>query len=1150
MKTYFRSLFFIVSVCLAAAGTILPAYAEDIDIFIGDSSGGADNPNVLVILDNSSNWSAANQGWPTDANPPVACGNDCNKQGYYELKSLRKVVNSLPVDASGNGKVNLGLMMFNNSNAPRDGGYMRSAIKEMSATNKAAFIAELDKIILNFNTETAASSVQYSAALFDAFKYFGGYTDVAHATANSRPAVAPDFNGVRIFSRRYWGSNNVDINPDGSLKRDRNAYDDFSDEFPNGLRYNSPTQTTCGKNYIIFIGNGFPASENSNLDMREALKYLNDAANPLTTIIEYPVANYSCAGTWTDTGSCYTNLDACNTAKPGDSPTTLYQCVKSSCTGNQRIVQQCTSVTATYTEPSANAANRFADEFTDFLYKTDVNETTGKQNVYTYTIDVYKNQPSLDQSALLRNMAKFGNGQYYSATDEAKIFNAMQEIFAEITSVNSTFASASLPVNATNRTQNENQVFIAMFRPDSQAKPRWFGNLKRYQLIDDAGNIELGDLNGNVAVNTQTGFIKDCATSYWTSDSGEYWKDYVVPESTLNACTNIGVGKYSDLPDGPRVEAGSVAEVIRKGNNPTATDISPTWDVNRNIFATSSVASTTMERLETLATLPTIVPNLKQWVLGYDVGSDLALGYAKENAIGDKETRASIHGDVVHSRPFPVNYGDGNVVVYYGANDGMFRAVDANTGKEKWAFLPYEFNARMQRLQDNQPKISYPNVSTSLIPTPIPKDYFWDGTVGLYQEADSSSVTIYPTMRRGGRMIYALDVTDANTPAIKWKIGCPNLNDDAGCIGGHPEIGQTWSTPNVAFIKGYSTSTPVLVVGGGYDKCEDENTTTPACSGAKGKGIYVLDGETGAVLAKFDTLRSVAADISLIDVDNDTYVDFAYAVDTGGNIYRINFIDPATKAVLSSGSWASNRIAYTNGGGRKFLFPPALLQASGGKVYLALGSGDREHPLISDYPYQDVVNRFYVFMDDISDTAAYNLDDSGSMFDYTSSSTCSSEKVLPSSGMKGWFMNLNQNGRGEQAVGTALIVSGMVTFGTNRPVPTTDGSCSTVLGEARGYWVNLFNGSGAIGVDGSCGGDRSSIFLGGGLPVSPVMATVPINGVITTVVIAAPDKAGTGSGSGTGSGVSATSSQYDPQKVKPLISSKRKIKYWKSSGDK
>ena len=67
------------------------------------------------------------------------------------------------------------------------------------------------------------------------------------------------------------------------------------------------------------------------------------------------------------------------------------------------------------------------------------------------------------------------------ATSEEAIINALRQILIEIQSVNAVFASASLPINATNRSQNENQVFIGMFRPDADANPR-YGNLKRYQI--------------------------------------------------------------------------------------------------------------------------------------------------------------------------------------------------------------------------------------------------------------------------------------------------------------------------------------------------------------------------------------------------------------------------------------------------------------------------------------------------------------------------------------------------------------------------------------------------------------------------------------------------------------------------------------------
>ncbi|MGQ0585622.1 MAG: hypothetical protein ACT4PK_00230, partial [Gammaproteobacteria bacterium] len=100
-------------------------------------------------------------------------------------------------------------------------------------------------------------------------------------------------------------------------------------------------------------------------------------------------------------------------------------------------------------------------------------------------------------------------------------------------------------------------------------------------------------------------------------------------------------------------------------------------------------------------------------------------------------------------------------------------------------------------------------------------------------------------------------------------------------------------------------------------------------------------------------------------------------------------------------------------------------------------------------------------------------------------------------------------------------------------------ACTTSLGEARGYFVNLLNASGAIGVSGACGGSRSSTFVGGGLPPSPVLATVPIDGEVRTVVIGAVQKTG------------QPSSPIQSQRVRPPIASDRKPIYWfKSTGDK
>src|SRR6266568_6159110 len=135
-------------------------------------------------------------------------------------------------------------------------------------------------------------------------------------------------------------------------------------------------------------------------------------------------------------------------------------------------------------------------------------------------------------------------------------------------------------------------------------------------------------------------------------------------------------------------------------------------------------------------------------------------------------------------------------------------------------------------------------------------------------------------------------------------------------------FGQTWSFPNVAPIKGYNSGTsPVVIVGGGYDACEDADTTTPSCSAPKGNKVFVIDADTGALVRSFDTDRSVAGDVTLIDRDFDGLVDHGYVADTGGNLYRVDFVDPFSLAPLAAASWAITKIASMNSSGfRKFLF--------------------------------------------------------------------------------------------------------------------------------------------------------------------------------------------------------------------------------------
>jgi type IV pilus assembly protein PilY1 len=1121
---------------LAAAFTLVLSVstaAEDIDIFVG-GAGGSSAANVLVVIDNTSNWADQAQHWP---------GGEV--QGQAELEALITVIPTLT------DSVNVGLMLFNQNGRGNccSGGYIRYAMQPMNATNRVALLAELNNILSNFTSPAnkAASNASYSMALFDVFKYFGGYTSPAHATDDvaGTPQNATHF-GPAVFAT-----------PASTFNR------------PDPLGYTDGTYTVyappaaagdvCGgKNYIIFIGNGFP---NSDTPPTENMMTFLQGVGGNSTQIWMPVLTTTTSTTNTNLGyssACYNNnssgLSSCSAASAGTcgssydtctcgTPTTTTGCsggkVKYSVLGG--VTTTTVAPTGTSAPPAANKT-RYADEWTRFLYLTDVNAAAGQQNVTTFTIDAFNAKQDADQTSLLYSMANSGGGQYYAAMNKNDLVFDLGDILAKIQATNSVFASASLPLSATNRSVNANEVYIGTFRPDAAAKPLWYGNMKRYKIGNFSGSFNLADKLGRQAVNPLTGFLTDCATSWWTSDSGKYWWGVTSnppPNGACPASINNKYDPYSDAPDGPKVEKGSVGEIIRQGNNPPA---APTWALNRTLytkgFLTFNAANSGMAAADV------------DFVRGLNVdatGNYLAYQYDPANTTKTTTIRPTVHGDVVHSRPVPINYASGQTVIYYGANDGTLRAADSATGKELWAYVAPEFYATLPRLRQNSPLISYSFLDPlSMSPPPLPKDYYFDGPTGVYQNSDSSKVWVYPTMRRGGRMIYALDVTTPSAPTLKWKVGCPDLTDDTGCTSSaFIPIGQTWSTPNVATLKVGGTlgetPTPIVAVGGGYDNCED-GSPNAACSGAKGSIVYILNAANGSKLASFTTAGRVVADVVFVDIDGDGIPDFAYAADTRGNIYRISF-GFSNSAPLAAGSWTSTKIAATTGANRKFLYAPALLPAydrASGKyyVYLALGTGDREEPLVTQYPYVNpVLNRFYVHLDDVTSATTANLDDSTNMSDFTASTSCSTSMVLPGSGKSGWFMSLNAYGRGEQTVTSAVIVDGFVAFSTNRAIPPSANVCAP-LGEARGYAVNLFNASGVIGVQpNTCGGDRSGTFAGGGLPPSPVVTNVDVDGTVVTIGIGVANLSG-----GASSGIQS-------QQVFNLPPQKRTRVYWRQEGD-
>jgi type IV pilus assembly protein PilY1 len=450
---------------------------------------------------------------------------------------------------------------------------------------------------------------------------------------------------------------------------------------------------------------------------------------------------------------------------------------------------------------------------------------------------------------------------------------------------------------------------------------------------------------------------------------------------------------------------------------------------------------------------------LLAWIRGIDTQNEN--GFKVNGA--DTDVRASIHGDILHSRPVVLNYSanttSNNVYLFYGGNDGVFRAIKggqaATDGTEQWAFIPQEFFATLRRLYNNSPDVKYSSTPTTLVPPATPRDYFFDGPVGSYVERNSSGTVtkaiLYIAVRRGGRFIYALDVTDPVSPKFLWRKSSADT--------GFAELGQTWSQPYVAKIK--ANANPVLIFGAGYDAAA-EDPEPPAAIDTMGRAIYVLDAITGAPVwavgkdstklpsgAKVETGMdfAFAADVLVMDRTLDGFVDRIYANDVGGNVWRIDIGDASTA------NWTVSKLASLGlrdsakpGANRKFLFGP---DAVFGQAFDAVivGSGDREHPL-STHDAQDVANRFYMIKDTNTGTVGAALGISDHCETAMSTSCASTDFFDATSGddvpanATGWAVTL---ATGEKVVNGPLVTAGHVIFGTNQP-DTGNTTCTPNLG--------------------------------------------------------------------------------------------------------
>jgi type IV pilus assembly protein PilY1 len=658
------------------------------------------------------------------------------------------------------------------------------------------------------------------------------------------------------------------------------------------------------------------------------------------------------------------------------------------------------------------------DDITEYLSIPDLlPEQEGDQFVTTHAIGFTIDLPILKQAA------DVSGGDYYLADEVEDLSLALLKIFQEANEQELAFTAPAVAVNAFNRTQNLNDLYMSVFRSDINY--RWPGNLKKYRL---SGGM-IVDANGDPAVNESTGFFADSSKSFWTDGD----------------------------PDGPIVEAGGAASrlpdpSLRKlyTNNG---DADLTLGTNAISAANSAAFDIADFGLSGAVGEPTI-EEMIDWLRGADILDEDS----------DPETlQRNAMGDPLHSQPATMFYGgepgDEDVVVYVATNDGYLHAIDAETGIELWSFLPKELLPRSAALLFN-PSSRYKSYGIDGDVVPVFLDRDDDGIINN----DDFAYIVFG-MRRGGSSYYALDVTDKDSPKLMWDVS-------------HPGVGQSWSRPTITRVNIddgiLNEDKAVVIIGAGYDPVHD----TPgyiADADNSGAGVLMLDLETGVelwragrdvsegadlVLPKMT--RAIASQIRVIDLDGDRFADRMYATDVGGQLWRFDIFGGQPPASLVTGGviarlGAEGIDSPSAAETRRIYNAPDValfLDTAQNRRFLSInvGTGYRAHPLDTSaadvfYSYRDpaVFNRLSQDFYDTYDIAT-NED-----FVEVSGST----QAVVTASDQGWKLTLPDN---EMVLSNSSIFDGQVFFVAFSPDTVAASDCTVTVGRNVLYRMSILNG--------------------------------------------------------------------------------------------
>ncbi|MCP5327205.1 MAG: PilC/PilY family type IV pilus protein [Steroidobacteraceae bacterium] len=476
-----------------------------------------------------------------------------------------------------------------------------------------------------------------------------------------------------------------------------------------------------------------------------------------------------------------------------------------------------------------------------------------------------------------------GTGSSYYATDEATLTSELNRVFNDI--LIRSGAAGAVALNS-GSIQTNSRIFQAKFNTGD-----WSGQLQAFPINATTGAIEPAVWDAGVVINTQH-WDSGRKILSWNPTSAQGIAFRWPANPMAPTATTLNAAQIADL-NGDGLGAQRLAYLRGSASN--------------------EGTGVTDFRVRNVSKLGDIVNSSPAFV------GPPRLNIADSSYVAFKSTYAS--------RPN---------MIYVGANDGMLHAIDAETGEERFAYVPAAV---------------YPRLS-GLTAQGFSHKYLVDGSpVAADIKFGSNWHTLLVSgLAAGGKSLFALDVTNpatvseaTPTSTALWEFS-------------HANLGLTYAQPTIIRL---NDGSPGVVVGNGYN-----NTGTGRAS------LFIINAQTGALIRELDTgigntiTPNGLSTPAVIDLDGNGTADYAYAGDLRGNVWKFDLTGN------NSSSWS---VAF-----------------SGSPLFTARDSGGTAQPItsaieVSRHPQGGLIVLFgtgrYIEAADVSATATqslYGIRDNGS----------------------------------------------------------------------------------------------------------------------------------------------------------------------------